>query len=181
MDYRSGTAINPPFAAGSPPALPRNDAEQLGRLLQATSAELQSIQVGPDNQARYLFLLNQAAQLQQRLGVVWDNPPAWEGLHRQMLELRQGVQALRAAPFRTGDTRQGIPTPAPVLQGLLGDTGSFPKLNVGATLVAVAALGGALYLIMRQRPSPRSTSLGNPHGLRLNLKNPKFPAARKAK
>jgi len=180
MNYHSGTATTAPFAAGSPPPLPLNDAEQLGRLLQATTAELQSLPQTPQTQSRYGYLLNQAAQLQQRLAVVWDNPPAWEGVHRQMLELRQGVQSLRAAPFRTGDTRQGIPSPAPTLQGGLGNTMAMGHISTGALVVSLLALGGVVW-VLRSQFTGGGTSLGNPHGLKLNLKNPKFPTARKAK
>jgi len=160
--------------------MPRNNAEQLGRLLHSTMAELRSIPVTPETQSRHAYLVNEGLQLQQRLGVVWDNPPAWEGVHRQMLELRQGVMSLRAAPFRTGDTRQGIPTPAPMLSGLFGEaTPGQTAMTVTGVLVVVAAVGGVWYLMRANKSS--GASLGNPHGLRLNLKNPKFPTARKAK
>jgi len=188
MDYQSGTATTPPFAAGSPPPLPPNNAEQIGKLVTATLEELGNIPVTPATASRHEYLRNMGAQLQQRLGVVWDNPPAWEGVHRQALEFRQAVNSLRGAPFRTG--QMGTYEPS-TLEGLFGfgstDPATLPargRLQLKPFLVWGVIIGGVVlsgYAIYKVTRPGRGGVGNNPHGLKLNLKNPKFPNARKAR
>jgi hypothetical protein len=186
--YNSATATHMPFAAGSPPNLPPRDAEQLGLLLQQTVEELNAMDPGPAQMQRRAFLLGEAQQVQHNLAQAWTVPGAWMGIHRQVVELKRAVADLQAGPYNVGDNRQGISAGAPMLQGLGSPiTAQMQQrarkdrqILIWGTVAAMITVAGVMGML--DAPKGRGTrGVGNPHGLRVNFKNPKFPGARKAK
>jgi hypothetical protein len=186
--YNSATATHMPFAAGSPPNAPPRDAEQLGLLLQGTIEELNSMDPGPAQVQRHAFLLGEAQQVQHNLAQAWTVPGAWMGIHRQVVQLKRGVADLSSGPYNVGDNRQGISTTAPTLQGLGSPTAQAQQrvrkdrqILVWGTLTAMVVVAGVMGLLDKPKGGTRGVGSNNPHGLKVNFKNPRFPGARKAK
>lgn len=186
--YNSATAIHMPTPAGGPVDQQPHDPEEIGKLLQDGVNELQSFEPGPAQVGHRAYLLEQAKQIQHNLMQAWTVPGAWMGVHRQAIQFRRAVMDLRAGPYNTGDNRQGIARPAPMLQGLSAATTADSQaqarkdrnIMVVGTLAAMVVVAGVMGLL-DSRQGRGTRGVGSPHGLRVHFKNPKFPGARKAK
>lgn len=187
--YDSATSSHMPFAAGSPPDSAPRDAEQLGLLLQETVEQLNAMDPGPAQMQRRAFLLSEAQQVQHNLMQAWTVPGAWMGVHRQVVELKRAVGDLQNGPYNIGDNRNGISAGAPMLHGLGSPTAQGQQrarkdrqILIWGTLAAMITVAGVMGLLDKPGRGTRGVgSSNNPHGLRVNFKNPKFPSARKAK
>jgi hypothetical protein len=184
--YNSATATHMPPVAGGPADLSPRDAEHLGLLLSQSVERLNAMQPGPAQAGRHQYLVAQAQQVLGNLEAGWTVPGAWMGIHRQVVELNRAIADLEASPFNEGDNRQGISTTAPMLGGLGAATAAGQQQaqrNRNLMVWSVVAVAGAVTLAfgMLDKGGRGARGVGNPHGLRVNFKNPRFPGARKAK
>lgn len=185
--YNSATASHMPEVAGGPVNQLPHNPEEIGKLLHAGVDELQGFTPGPAQVDYHAYLQGQAQQIQHNLVQAWTVPGAWMGVHQQAIQFRHAVMDLRQGPYNTGDNRQGIPRPAPTLQGLGATTAASQdrrrrdrNIMIGATVTAMVVVAGVMGLLSSS--NPRGTrGVGSPHSLQVKFRNPKFPGARKAK